>query len=80
MASQLHKLDQQVRILVCPQNHPDHVGQVGTAASYNRRTAALRVYVGMGICQATVVEPVAEMREDAVGGTQGPATQPIPRA
>ena len=49
-----------VRIVVCPENNPEHTGQVGTAASYNRMTAALRVYVGMGICQATVVEAVEE--------------------
>jgi hypothetical protein len=51
---------QHVRIIECPQNHPEHVGQLGTVASLNRVAATVRVYVGSGICQATAVESVAE--------------------
>jgi ribosomal protein L21E len=51
---------QHVRIIACPQNHPDHQGQVGTVSRPNKRTATIRVYVGVGICNATVVEPVTE--------------------
>ena len=81
MASQQHRRNRQVRILVCPQNHPDHVGKVGTAGPYNHVTAAQRVYVGTGICQATTVEPVAE---DLVVVTpipiQWPMHRPLPGA
>ena len=56
---------QPVRILACPQNHPDHMGHVGTFAPTGKNTAAMRVYVGMGICQATAIEPV---RKDSPQG------------
>lgn len=68
---QAYRHGQHVRITECPQNHPDHVGQVGTVATHNTMRAALRVYVGMGICQATAVEPVDEpasiVRRQAAG-------------
>jgi hypothetical protein len=49
---------QRVRITECPQGHPDHQGQIGIAAQQNHHTLAIRVYVGMGICQAIAVELV----------------------
>jgi hypothetical protein len=66
MAGQQRPLTgQRVRILVCPQNHPDHVGQVGTVAQTREKVATTRVYVGTGICQAAAVElvdgPVTEV-------------------
>jgi len=56
---------QPVRIITCPQNHPDHMGQVGTFALTGRNSPIMRVYVGMGICQATAIESV---REDSPQG------------
>jgi hypothetical protein len=56
---QVFRYGQRVRITVCPQNHPDHVGQVGTVAQKYTKTAFIRVYVGTGICRATAVEVVA---------------------
>ena len=49
-----------VRIIACPQNHPEHVGQVGTVAPDKRQVGVTRVYVGLGICQAAAVEIVDE--------------------
>jgi hypothetical protein len=50
---------QRVRIVACPQGHPDHVGRVGTVAP-RHTNAPFRVYVGTGICRPTAVEPVDE--------------------
>jgi hypothetical protein len=46
---------QTVRIIACPQQHPDHVGQVGEVVTTTRH-ARTRVYVGNGICQASLIE------------------------
>ena len=51
---------QLVKIINCPQNHPEHVGQVGTVSPNQRMSATVRVYVGTGICQAKEVEAVNE--------------------
>jgi hypothetical protein len=55
---QVFRSGQQVRIIACPQDHPDHVGQVGTVFQRYNRTTTIRVHVGTGICQATAVEAV----------------------
>lgn len=62
---------QQVRIVVCPQNHPDHIGQAGTVTQNTRGTGRIRVHVGLGLCQATQVEdldgPGVEVRGQSAG-------------
>jgi hypothetical protein len=62
---------QQVRIIECPQNHPNHVGQVGTVDRNRGRVPGTRVHVGIGICQAAAVElvdePGTKMRGQSAG-------------
>jgi hypothetical protein len=65
---------QQVRIIACPQNHPDHVGQVGTVAQKGKKTTTIRILVGMGICQATAAEVAPAEPAPAFV----PARRPVP--
>jgi hypothetical protein len=76
---QVFRYGQQVRITVCPQNHPDHVGQVGTVAQRYKKTAFIRVHIGTGICQATAVElvsvePPPSLSRPKLGPWVGPAS------
>ena len=43
---------QQVRIITCPLENPEHIGKIGTVISYVSKTQTVRVRVGMGICRA----------------------------
>jgi hypothetical protein len=76
---QVFRYGQQVRIVACPQNHPDHVGQVGTVAQKGKATTTIRVHVGIGICRATVVEMVpVEPPSVAPQSVLWPVTRPGP--
>jgi hypothetical protein len=69
---------QQVRIITCPESHPDHAGQVGTVTHQYRVKSAIRVAVGIGICRAAAVEVLAEeapaksVRAPVIVGRYGP--------
>ena len=64
------KRGQRVRILACPDNLVQHVGQVGTVVS--TRLDKVRIYVNAGVCRATAVAPLSG---EAVGsvGSEDPA-------
>jgi len=51
---------QLVKIITCAHDLPAHMGQVGILGSRPSKTSHFTVYVGLGICQATEVEPVAK--------------------
>jgi hypothetical protein len=63
---QAFRYGQQVRIIECPQNRPDHVDQVGTVAQRTRRATTIRVHVGIAVCQATVIKTVPVESPSAV--------------
>lgn len=64
------KRGQRVRILACPSNQVEHVGQVGSVVS--TRLDQMRIYVNAGLCRATEVAPLSG---EAVGkvGSEDPS-------
>ena len=71
------KRGQRVRILACPANLVEHVGQVGTVVS--TRLDQMRIYVNAGLCRATKVAPLSGeaagkvVSEDPSRGPERPA-------